>query len=251
MLATGCGNVAILSGKPDGVLRQVTVASSGQDLPAALSALDAAFAPLNDGPFTVGGCTHCYAQADLDALAGPVDRVPEDLIPHVAHEGPDHWADFPALYRRMTPRIIRSMVTGNLHGDYGLLAQRLLDAGWRSWPAAERKALDQVWHAWWRSALDQYPGTGRATDVLEVIAVSTGTLVPWLASWRATRTEAADRHLHDALRRWLRGGDLADLRLGFYGNFRASAELVPWLLSLEEGRISAALRAEVERIAVR
>lgn len=95
----------------------------------ALDALDAAFAPLSERPFTVGGCTYCYTQADLDALSGPVDRVPEDLIPHVAAEATDHWDDFPALYRRMTPRIIRRLITGQLHVDHGLIASRLLAAG--------------------------------------------------------------------------------------------------------------------------
>jgi hypothetical protein len=42
------------------------------------------FAPLSERPFTVGGCTYGYTRADLDALSGPVDRVPEDLIPQLA-----------------------------------------------------------------------------------------------------------------------------------------------------------------------
>jgi len=118
-----------------------------QQLQDALNALDTAFAPLSGRPFTVGGCTHCYARADLDALAGPVDRVPEDLIPHVAAEVIDHWDDFPALYRRMTPRIVRPLTTGRLHIDHGLVASRLLTAGWRNWVRVEHEAPEQAWHA--------------------------------------------------------------------------------------------------------
>src|SRR5215469_10459887 len=154
-----------------------------QQLQEALAVLGDAFAPLSVGPFVVGGCTHCYAQADLDVLGGPVDRVPEDLIPHVATEVPDHWDDFAALYRRMTPRIVRLLVTGRVHGYHGLIATRLLAAGWRGWPLIEQEALDKVWHAWWRSTLREYPAADAVTAVLETISVSTGTLAPWLYIW--------------------------------------------------------------------
>jgi hypothetical protein len=226
----------------------VAVTDPYQRLRDALDALDAAFAPLSERPFTVGGCTHCYRQADLDALGGPVDRVPEDLIPHVAAEVTDHWDDFPALYRRMTPRIVRLLATGRLHVDHGLIASRLLAAGWREWVPVEREALEKAWHAWWRSALREYPGTGPVASVLETISVSTGTLAPWLDVWAATRTEAADRHLRDAVHRWLLGGELAGLYLGFYGELHATPDLVPWLFSTAEGRIGAAQFCAVERI---
>jgi hypothetical protein len=226
----------------------VAVTDPRQQLRDALDALDAAFAPLSGRPFTVRGCTHCYAQPDLDALAGPVDRVPEDLIPHVATEAIDHWDDFAALYRRMTPRIVRLLTTGWLHVDHGLIASRLLAAGWRDWVPAEQEALVQAWHAWWRSALHQYPGTDPITAVLETISVSTGTLSPWLNIWAKTRTEAADKHLRDAVHRWLQQGQLADLYLGFYDELHATPELLPWLRTTAPGRISTEQLAEVQRL---
>jgi hypothetical protein len=225
----------------------VAVADPYQRLHAALDALDAVFAPLSERPFAVGGCTHCYSQADLDALGGPVDRVPEDLMSLVAVEVPDHWGDFPALYRRMTPRIVRLLTTGRMHGGHGQIASRLLAAGWRDWAPAEQEALKKVWHAWWRSALHEYPGTDRITSVLETVSVSSGTLTPWLDIWAATRTEAADRHLRDAVHHWLRKGELGELYLGFYDELHATPELLPWLFSTAEGRIGAAQFSEVER----
>jgi hypothetical protein len=226
----------------------VAVTAFYQRLQEALDALDAAFAPLSERPFTVGGCTYCYARADLDALGGPVDQVPEDLIPHVAAEVTDHWDDFPALYRRMTPRIVRLLATGRLHVDHGLIASRLLAAGWGDWIPIEQEALERVWHAWWRSALYEYPGTDPITSVLETISVSTGTLAPWLEIWAETRTEAADKHLRDAVHGWLIEEELADLYLGFYGELHGTRELVPWLLNTAEDRISAAQFSEVARI---
>jgi len=226
----------------------VAVADPRRQLQDALNALDAAFAPLSERPFTVGGCTHCYARADLDALVGPVDRVREDLILHVAAEAVDHWDDFPALYRRMTPRIVRLLATGRLHVDHGLVASRLLAADWRGWALAEREAVENAWRAWWRSALHQYPGTSPAASVLETMSVSTGTLEPWLDVWADTRTDAADKHLRDAVHRWLRRGELADLYLGFYDELHATPELLPWLLNMARGRIGAAQFAAVQRL---
>lgn len=176
-----------------------------QQLQIALDALDAAFAPLSESPFAVGGCTYCYTGTDLEALSGPAHQVPDDLISSVAAEATDHWDNFSALYRRMTPQIVRLLAAGQLHIDHGLVASRLLEAGWRDWTAPEQQALECVWGAWWRSALHEYPGTDRVAGVLKTISVSTGSLSPWLVLWAETRTEAADRHLGDALGGWLVG----------------------------------------------
>ncbi|WP_329395478.1 hypothetical protein [Streptomyces melanogenes] len=219
---------------------------SHQQLQDALDALDTAFAPLAELPVQVGGCTYCYAEADLEALAGPVYALSEHLLTSVAHESPDHWDDFPGLYRRLVPRIVRLLVADEL--DHSLVASRLLAAAWRDWPAGERRALEAVWHAWWRSALDTDPGVGRIADVLETLSVTAGTLSSWLAVWGETRTETADRHLHDMLDRWLFEDQLADLHLGFYGELHATEQLLSWLLSLEDGRVGAAQLREVERI---
>ncbi|MFE0178274.1 hypothetical protein ACFWZ2_38805 [Streptomyces sp. NPDC059002] len=212
----------------------------------ALNVLDATFASHAELPIAVGGCTYCYGEADLEALAGPVREIPQELISHVAHEVPDHWDDFPGLYRKLTPRIVRRLVADGLIHD--MVASRLLTAGWRNWTAPERTALENVWHAWWRSVLSTHPSTGSVIDVLETLAVTTGTLAPWLAIWSETRTEAADLHLSDALDWWLIEDGLADLHLGFYDEVHATPELLPWLLSLEDSRIGAAQLMEVERI---
>ena len=50
----------------------------------------------------------------------------ERLLIHVAAEVADHWDDFPALYRRMTPRIVRALATGRLHVEHGLIFYAML-----------------------------------------------------------------------------------------------------------------------------
>ncbi len=215
----------------------------------ALDALDTAFAPFCEQPFPRGGCTYCYSDADLDALAGPAHQVPEELLALVTLESPGHWDDFPALYRRLTPRILRLLTARRLHVDHALVASRLLAAAWHDWPAPERAAVEDLWQAWWHSTLHEYPGHQSATGALEVLAVTTGTLTPWLTTWTETRTEAANRHLADALDDWLFEDRLVDLHLGFYGELPATAQLLPWLLSLDEPRAGTTTLAEVKRIA--
>lgn len=219
-----------------------------QQLQCALDALDTLFAPLSGQPFRVDGCTYCYSHADLDALAGPADQVPEELIPLVAAEATDHWGDFPSMYRRMTPRIVRSLAEGKLHVDHGLIATRLNEAGWRNWAAVERQALEKTWDTWWRAVLNEYPAADNVWDVLEMLSVSTGTLAPWLGIWAATRTEAADAHLRDAVDWWLIESELSDLHFGFHGEFHATPELLPWLAGPVHDRLNPEQRSEVRDI---
>ncbi|RLU78201.1 hypothetical protein CTZ27_37875 [Streptomyces griseocarneus] len=220
-----------------------------QRLQDALDALDAAFAPFIAQPFTPGGCTYCYTEEDFAALAGHPDQAPERLVGLVAFEGPDHWDDFRGQYRRMTPRIVRLLVAGNHRVIPEMVASRLVAAGWRDWPRREREALEEVWHAWWWSVLHDYPGAALACEALEVISLCMGTLEPWLTVWAGTRTEAADQFLSEAVDSWLFEWSFADLEFGFHGELKATPQLLPWLLSLEEGRIGAAQLHEMERIA--
>ncbi|MEV7021770.1 hypothetical protein [Kitasatospora sp. NPDC093558] len=219
-------------------------------LSVALDALDAAVAPFAEQPFTSGGCGHCHSDEDLAALAGPARLVPEDLLALVAIETPGHWDDFPGLYRRLAPRIVRGVIAGTLPVDHAWIASWLVRARWQDWPAAERTALDAVWSAWWTAVLAEHPGTVRsATVALETVAVATGGLGRWLDEWTRTRTGPADRHLDDAVDEWLFEWQLADLRFGFLDEVHATPELMPWLLSLAPGRVGAGALKEIEEIA--
>lgn len=90
-------------------------------------------------------CGYCYAEADAQALAGPVGAVPADLIPSVAVEVPDHWGDFANLYRKLTPRIMALLVYDELHVDEELIAHRIAETGcWRDWADVERDVMLDV-----------------------------------------------------------------------------------------------------------
>lgn len=199
------------------------------DLMSALDALDRTFA--GEEAFEVGGCTYCYAERDLVDLSGPLELIPEDLVYAVASEVPSHWDDFPRLYRRLTPRIIRPLVLRRLHADPELIASRLLEASWTTWDASQVEALRDVWAAWWRATLGTHPSPVPPRKVLSLITVATGTLRPWLDVWTATQTPAADAHLVDFVRDVMFENEVTDLEMGFNGEYHATAELVDWLLN--------------------
>jgi len=220
-----------------------------QRLRSALDALDAAFAP--EEPFSIQGCLHCYGEEDLAALSGPVHLVLDDLVASVAMEAPDHWSDFPGVFRRLTPRIVRAAVTGGLPVDEGLVATRLLQAGWRDWPAPQAQALSAVWHAWWRATLEEYPGPVPVTDALTLLTVATSALAPWLDTWSATRTEAAERHLEHLVDHWLFEDQVSHLELGFHGEYNATPEMIQWLLDHARSRVDGSRLEDLRLLAQR
>ncbi|MFD7650631.1 hypothetical protein ACFV5M_23700 [Streptomyces albidoflavus] len=202
-----------------------------QQLTAALDALDLAFA--DEEPFTAGGCTYCYGEENFAELSGPPHLVSEDMVSAVAFEVPDHWDDFPRLYRRLTPRILRAAATDTLHVDVEVIPSRLLRAAWTTWPPAQAAALRDFWPTWWRATLHTHPDAApiSAREVLSVITVATGTLRPWLDIWTSIWTASADAHLAEFVDDVLVESEITDLEMGLYGEYHATAELMDWLLT--------------------
>ncbi|SCE39267.1 hypothetical protein GA0115236_15275 [Streptomyces sp. IgraMP-1] len=202
-----------------------------QQLSAALDALDLAF--VDEEPFTAGGCTYCYGEENFAELSGPPHLVSEDMVSAVAFEVPDHWDDFPRLYRRLTPRILRAAATDTLHVDVEVIPSRLLRAAWTTWPPAQAAALRDFWPTWWRATLHTHPDAApiSAREVLSVITVATGTLRPWLDIWTSIWTASADAHLAEFVDDVLVESEITDLEMGFYDEYHATAELMDWLLT--------------------
>ncbi|MGW4382193.1 hypothetical protein [Kitasatospora sp. NPDC004531] len=214
-----------------------------QRLHHALDALDSAGGSSRPGP-PVHGCEHCWSAEDFALLAGPPTLLPDALLHRAAAKGADLWDDFPTLYRRLAPRILRQLTTGRLLVDGPLIASRLVAADWRGWPHAEQ--LAEVLDAWWLAALDRPAPVPDVAQTLETVATASGALAPWLRAWAATRTPTADRHLADVLEGWLRGGDLPGLEFGSHRELPVGAELTRWLLDLPPGRIGADQRYWLE-----
>ncbi|MFJ5092572.1 hypothetical protein [Streptomyces sp. NPDC088674] len=160
----------------------------------ALDALDAAFAAEPALPVT--GCAYRWGEEYFAELSGPLDALSEETILGVAMEVSDHWNDFPRLYRRLTPLLVRRAVLGGEHGvPADVVASRLREAGCLEWPPGLTDALRAVGVTWWRAVLHgQVRGAGGnpdAGEALGVLTVASGTVRPWLGIWAATRTPYA------------------------------------------------------------
>ncbi|MEU6120428.1 hypothetical protein [Streptomyces sp. NPDC047123] len=201
----------------------------------ALDDLDRAFAV--EEPFPVWGCTYCYGEENFADLSGPLHLIPDDMVSAVAGEVPDHWGDFARLYRRLVPRIVRSVVTGQSYVDEELIASRLLQANWATWDAPLVRALNDVWIAWWQATLHTHPSPVPVRSTLSLITVATGGVRPWLDTWTATRCPAADAHLADFVDDVLFEFEITDLHMGFYDEYHAAPELLDWLLTEVRDRV--------------
>ncbi|GAA2114206.1 hypothetical protein GCM10009759_58300 [Kitasatospora saccharophila] len=190
-------------------------------------ALDALGRTARPGP-AVDGCGHCYTPEELILLSGPPDLLPDRLLHSVAAKNPDHWVDFPTLYRRLAPRVLRQLTTGTLAIDGPLIAARLVAADWTSWQHAGlvRDVLD----AWWPATLAD--PRANAAEVLETLAVATGTAAPWLTAWAGTGTPTAEHHLTRTIADWLYYDRLPDLHLGFYRELPVGPEIASWIAGL-------------------
>ena len=152
----------------------------------------------------VGGCTYCYSETDLALVAGPAEEVPLGLLSSIAFEVPDHWDDFPGIYRKFTPAILRALVHDRLHIDEELVAYRLAAAGcWTTWPEPEQRAVLGVLHALLEETLSVYPRRPSLDETLRALSTTPEPFERWLALVDAAPHGAADHHVADLCRAWM------------------------------------------------
>ncbi|MGW2400920.1 hypothetical protein ACWCYY_30600 [Kitasatospora sp. NPDC001664] len=207
---------------------------SWQELHAALDAFPAAVAP-----FRAEACGHCCTPADLAALAGPPEAVPDRLLATAVIRTPGHWNDHPALIRRLAPRLMRAVATDSLGVGEGTVGTRFRQARWQLWPEPERSALLGIWRTWLDLTLRHHPTRVPVSRVLDLLAAAAGTLAPWLDRWPAQGLPAADRQLSELLDDWLLYDRPDTLRLGHGGELHVGPELFTWLNGLDPTRLTA------------
>lgn len=113
--------------------------------------------------------------------------------------------------KSLLPLLLETLVaTGEL--DEAIVLGRL--AGSRSWPAAERDAVDGYLDAAWRAVLSTYPAqVGALHDAatfLCAVAEAGGDPGSFMRAWEGIHTPAADRHLADLVAHWVRGSGLTE-----------------------------------------
>jgi hypothetical protein len=177
------------------------------ELDAALGRLRAAFAgyPVRD---VLPGCPCCkgdvrWAEHDLVSLSislgnvvGTFDDL-KSLLPVLLARLVDH--DVGAAERPDETVVLGKLVT---------------ERHWRTWPDAERDAVEGYLRAVWRALLSTYPArTGAFLDAatfLYAVGPVYGDLSWFLRTWRAVNPPAADRHLANLVLAWVSTGRLPD-----------------------------------------
>ncbi|MEV0151246.1 MULTISPECIES: hypothetical protein [unclassified Nonomuraea] len=123
--------------------------------------------------------------------------------------------------KSLLPLLLERLATGHELVP-SMVLSLLVRQGWRTWPTAEREAVDGYLTAIWRSLLAEYPPrVGSLCDAAEFLSVAgefTGSTSLFLRDWDTTRGPAADRHL-------------ADLVTGWAGGARLPAAVLTWLHS--------------------
>ncbi len=111
-----------------------------QRLHHALDALDRA-GTARPGP-PVHGCEHCWTAEEFTLLAGPPALLPDRLLQSAAAKSADLWDDFPALYRRLTPVVLRKLTTGLSLVEGWVVATRLRTWADTATPTTDRHLAD-------------------------------------------------------------------------------------------------------------
>ena len=110
--------------------------------------------------------------------------------------------------KSLMPLLLERLVTGH-ELDPTIVLSKLVREGWRTWPAAEREAIDAYLDAVWRSLLGAYPSqVGSfvgAADFLNAADDIDVSIDPFLHAWDRMRGQAADRHLADLVTGWAEG----------------------------------------------
>ncbi len=144
-----------------------------------------------DGPSGLEFCEHCHETACAPALRDTdlrdLDAAQVRCVTYAA--SPESSIDL----RYVLPRLLELLPAGEPLEPEVVLSQPVA-AAWRDWPEPEQEALDAYAVAYWDSVLAEFPGVVRAEDALCGLALLTGELTPYLATWTDDVQAPAIRH---------------------------------------------------------
>ncbi|MFJ8885572.1 hypothetical protein ACIRJR_19475 [Streptomyces sp. NPDC102402] len=146
------------------------------------------------------GCGRCFDPDEVELLRTPGVPLPTDLVRRVVKKHPSHWADQPAIIRRILPQLVAVLAGGESEPD--LMARGLAAAGWSRWPREQAGAVAGFLDTWWTRTLRTKSPPIPAYAVFESCVTASSSATPWLARWEAETGPAARRHLADGLGRW-------------------------------------------------
>lgn len=134
-----------------------------------------------------------------DITAAPLRRLTADQLGLFATSAITTVGE-PEDYRHFLPRILELAIEGGAHTGFeaGVIADRIVMAGWRGWSRDEREAVEGVFRAAFRRAIEM--GTDEQRDADEwLCGICHLGLDPAssLAAWRASPTVNAALQLAD------------------------------------------------------
>ncbi|MER7754456.1 hypothetical protein [Kitasatospora sp. NPDC097643] len=171
-------------------------------LDAAVARVGEAFSGMTARPDETG-CGRCFTEAEVALLRSPGVRLPAELVRQAAQKEPGHWADHPAVIRRVLPQLVVLLAEGGGAVDPEVVAYGLAAAGWEQWPGEQAASVAGFLDAWWTRTLRQAEPPTPVPEVFVSCATASSTATPWLARWEAELGRpSARRHVAETVHWW-------------------------------------------------
>jgi hypothetical protein len=173
-------------------------------VPASIRALYEAFASYRRQQ-AIEVCPHCAGRPDPEVLPRiPTERLTCPQLSPFAFRAVSAWGDADD-YRHFLPRILELAASPEGRDfpglDLGVVASKLVLAGFGEWPAAERQAVTAYLREVWDAARAEDPEAGgwSTEEVLAAVARLVDDPAPFLDAWTADRSPTATVRLADLL----------------------------------------------------
>lgn len=144
-------------------------------------------------------CPHCVGTADVAKLSRlPLWALTPNELERYAWKAMTTWGDVDD-YRHFLPRLCELAVGPTVRAWYALdcdgLLGKLAYGSWRTWPEAERRALDTYFELMFMARLAEAPQLDDAYTLLTALLGADGPLEPLLERWAAEPSLNAALHL--------------------------------------------------------
>jgi hypothetical protein len=209
-------------------------------LDAALVGLAVTFRGMTAHPDETNCECHWGSAEELAQLKVPDVELDPDLL-HRTWAAPD-WDDHASVLRRILPQLATALVNGLVEPlfDLGEVGRSFAQGQWQQWPTEHAEAAREFLEAWWMHALTDPEPMVAVDQVFALCVEASGTLSPWLKTWKELTHPMADQRLAEAVARW--ENDLLRDRVPWDALEDAEdklAELTAWLVRHAPARLRA------------
>jgi hypothetical protein len=146
----------------------------------------------------VGGCTHCMDEEEMARFTAiPLRAHTGESLGPFAFSAMNTWGD-ESDFKYYLPRILELFPFESVGAVFPeLIADKLLQAGWKTWPEEERAAVRAFVEALWELLLTLEEGALQVTaeDALSWAARLFEDVSPLLSAWERSASPEASLHL--------------------------------------------------------